>query len=47
MKKYGKTGKLGMRKEYDSSNLRPNKYAKGVTVVKIKPGPVKFFPDSE
>jgi hypothetical protein len=40
-----------MRKEYDFSNARPNKYAKkyaeGANIVVIEPDLVKFFPDSE
>jgi hypothetical protein len=40
-----------MRKEYDFSNARPNKYAKkyaeGTNIVVIEPDLVKFFPDSE
>lgn len=46
-----KTGESEMRKEYDFSNLRPNKYAKkyakGSNVVMIEPDLVEFFPDSE
>jgi hypothetical protein len=42
---------LEMRKEYDFSNVRPNKYAKkyvkGTNIVVIEPDLVKFFPDSE
>lgn len=40
-----------MRKEYDFSNARPNKYAKkyaeGTNIVVIEPDLLKFFPDSE
>jgi len=40
-----------MRKEYDLSNSRPNKYApkyvEGTNVVLIEPDLVEFFPDSE
>jgi len=40
-----------MRKEYDFSDARPNKYAKkyaeGTNIVLIEPDLVKFFPDSE
>lgn len=40
-----------MRKEYDFSNARPNKYAKkyaeGTNIVVIEPDLVEFFPDSE
>lgn len=40
-----------MRKEYDFSNIRPNKYAKkyaeGTNIVVIEPDLVEFFPDSE
>lgn len=40
-----------MRKEYDFSNTRPNKYAKkyaeGTNIVVIEPDLVEFFPDSE
>ena len=46
-----KTGDWEMRKEYDLSNSRPNKYAKkyaeGTNIVVIEPDLVKFFPDSE
>ncbi|MBU0568379.1 hypothetical protein KJ693_11355 [bacterium] len=40
-----------MRKEYDFSNVRPNKYAeeyaKGTNIVVIEPDLVEFFPNSE
>jgi hypothetical protein len=40
-----------MRKEYDFSNARPNKYAKkyaeGTNIVVIEPDLIEFFPDSE
>jgi hypothetical protein len=40
-----------MRKEYDFSHVRPNKYAKkyaeGTNIVVIEPDLVEFFPDSE
>lgn len=40
-----------MRKEYDFSNARPNKYAKkyaeGTNIVMIEPDLVEFFPDSK
>jgi len=40
-----------MRKEYDFSNARPNKYAEkfaeGTNIVIIEPDLVEFFPDSE
>ncbi len=40
-----------MRKEYDFSKARPNKYAKkyaeGTNIVVIEPDLVEFFPDSE
>jgi uncharacterized DUF497 family protein len=46
-----KTETWEMRKEYDFSNARPNKYAKkyaeGVNIVMIDPDLVKFFPDSD
>jgi len=46
-----KTGDWEMRKEYDLSNSRPNKYAKryaeGTNIVLIEPDLVEFFPDSE
>ncbi len=53
MKKNGmaKAEKWEMRKEYDFSATRPNKYAKkyaeGTNIVVIDPDLVKFFPDSE
>lgn len=47
----GKTLSWEMRKEYDFSNARPNKYAKkyaeGTNIVVIEPDLVEFFPDSE
>lgn len=40
-----------MRKEYDFSDARPNKYAKkyaeGTNIVIIEPDLVEFFPDSD
>ena len=46
-----KAGEWEMRKEYDFSNVRPNKYAKkyteGTNIVIIEPDLIKFFPDSE
>jgi hypothetical protein len=40
-----------MRKEYDFSNARPNKYAKryaeGTNIIVIDPDLAEFFPDSE
>jgi hypothetical protein len=40
-----------MRKKYDFSNARPNKYAKkyaeSTNIVVIEPDLVEFFPDSE
>jgi len=40
-----------MRKEYDFSNVRPNKYVKkyaeGTNLVFIEPDLIEFFPDSE
>jgi hypothetical protein len=53
MKKNGaaKAGKWEMRKEYDFSDTRPNKYAKkyakGTNIVVIDPELSEFFPDSE
>ncbi len=53
MKKKGsvKTRKWDMRKEYDFSETRPDKYAKkyveGTNIVVIDPDLVEFFPDSE
>ena len=53
MKKNGdtKAAKWEMRKEYDFSNVRPNKYAKkyaeGTNIVVIEPDLVEFFPNSE
>lgn len=45
-----RTKEPDMRKEYDFSNLRPNKYAKeyakGTNIVIIEPDLVEFFPDS-
>lgn len=46
-----KTDDWEMRKEYDLSNSRPNKYAKkyaeGTNIVVIEPDLVKLFPNSE
>jgi hypothetical protein len=46
-----KTSDWKMRKEYDLSNSRPNKYAKkyaeGTNIVLIEPDLVEFFPASE
>lgn len=46
-----KTSDWEMRKEYDLSNSRPNKYARkypeGTNIVLIEPDLVEFFPDSE
>jgi hypothetical protein len=46
-----KAGEWEMRKEYDFSNSRPNKYAKkyaeGTNIVVIEPDLVKLFPNSE
>ncbi len=46
-----KTLNWEMRKEYDFSDARPNKYAKkyaeGTNIVVIEPDLVEFFPDSE
>jgi hypothetical protein len=46
-----KTGEWKMRKEYDFSDSRPNKYAKkyaeGTNIVVIEPDLVKLFPNSE
>lgn len=40
-----------MRKEYDFSTVRPNRYAKkyaeGTNIIVIEPDLVEFFPDSE
>ena len=53
MKKNGtaKTEKWEMRKAYDFSETRPNKYAKkyakGTNIVVIDPDLAEFFPDSE
>lgn len=53
MKKNGdtKAAKWEMRKEYDFSNVRPNKYAKkyaeATNIVVIEPDLVEFFPNSE
>ncbi|MGH7493857.1 MAG: hypothetical protein ACREOO_15880 [bacterium] len=53
MKKNGtaKAEKWEMRKEYDFSETRPNKYAKkyakGTNIVVIDPDLVEFFPNSE
>lgn len=45
-----KTKEPEMRKEYDFSDLRPNKYARqyaeGSNIVIIEPDLVEFFPDS-
>jgi len=44
-------GKRRMRKEYDFSGARPNKYAKkyaqGTNIVLIEPDLFQYFPDSE
>ena len=46
-----KTSDWEMRKEYDLSNSRPNKYAKkyaaGTNIVVIEPDLVEFFPNTE
>ena len=53
MKKKGpaKSKKWEMRKEYDFSQARPNRYAKkyaeGTNIVMIDPDLVQFFPDSK
>lgn len=47
----GKNKSWEMRKEYDFSDARPNKYAKkyaeGTNIVVIEPDLVEFFPDEK
>jgi len=46
-----KSGEWEMRKEYDFSDSRPNKYARkyaeGTNIVVIEPDLVEFFPNTE